>query len=266
MLTIKKIALICWTLALNAPFCWHNSVAAQESKPSAFRIATDIYLDEKKPPVKQTLTLFSQLVYYDLEESETGLITVVDPNRNRIVLLDRQRMVKSTLLLEQLQTMVAGARAQAGDKITAVRDSSYETKVDGKTVATVVNDFMEYRAVTQQAPKPDIAKQYADFANWSSRLNAVTQPKLPPYLRMELNRLIAEHGAVPTEIRRRTHEGGKENVIICRLIPVWQLSQDDHARIARCAANIAEFREVPETEYWQSSPVVSASAQVPAKK
>ena len=133
-------------------------------------------------------------------------------------------------------------------------------------VATVFNDYMEYRAVTQLAPNPDIAKQYADFADWSSRLNAVTQPKLPPFLRMDLNRLIAEHGAIPTEIRRRTHQGGKENVIVSRLIPIWQLSQDDHARIARCAAHIAEFREVPEAEYWQSSPVVSASTQGPAKK
>jgi hypothetical protein len=266
MLTLKKIGPICWILVLNCGFCWLNSVEAQDDKPSSFRIATDIYFDEKKAPDIQTLTLFSQGVYYDLAEAETGLITVIDPKRNRIVLIDRQRMVKSTLALPQLQLTVASARTQAGDKITAVRDSTYKTKVDGTTVATISNDYMEYQAVTQPAPNPDIASQFLDFADWSSRLNAVTQAKIPPYLRMDLNRLIAEHGAIPSEIRRRTHQGGKENVIVCRLIPVWQLSQDDHARIARCAAHIAEFREVSEAEYWQSSTVVSASAQLPAKK
>ncbi len=266
MLSIKKIPLICSTMVLSWLFCWLNSVLAQEDRAVAFRVATDIYLDEKKPPIKQSLTLFSQGVYYDLEQSENGLITVIDPKRNRIVLLDRQRMVKSTLMLEQLQTTVLNARPQAGDKISAVRDASYQTQKDGSTIATVANDYIEYRAVTQPAPNPEFAKQFADFADWSSRLNAVTQPKLPPYLRMDLNRIILEHGAIPTEIRRlsRKHQGGKENVVSSRLMTVWQLSQDDHARIARCAAHIAEFREVPEAEYWQSNPVVSASAKLPS--
>jgi hypothetical protein len=266
MLSIKKIPIICSTLVLSWLFCWLNSAAAQEDRAVAFRVATDIYLDEKKPPLKQSLTLFSQGVYYDLEESENGLITVIDPKRNRIVLLDRQRMVKSTLSLEQLQMTVSNARAQAGDKISAVRDASYQTQKDGSTIATVSNDFIEYRAVTQSVPNPNFAKQFADFADWSSRLNAVTQPKLPPYLRMDLNRLISEHGAIPTEIRRvsRKQHGGKENVVSSRLMPVWQLSQDDHARIARCAANIAEFREVPEAEYWKPNAVAPASAQLPS--
>ncbi len=223
---------------------------SDENKPTAFRIDTDIYLDVTKPPVKQTLTLFSNGIYYDFEESDSGLITVVDPAGNRIVLLNRQRQVKTRLPLHDIQLTVAGARTQADAKITSVRDTSYETGRDGISIAVIRNDFMEYRAEAQSVPEPDIAVQYADFADWSARLNAVTQAKLPPYLRMDLNRLMASHGTIPSKIERRTHQGGHEVTITARLIPIWRLSQDDQTRIARCGAMIAEFREVPESEYW----------------
>lgn len=235
------------------------------NQPTAFRIATDVYADATKPPVMQTLTLFSEGVYYDFEESEGGLITVVDPLRKRIVLLNRLRQVKTELTLERIQLTVADARTQADAKITAVRDTSYETGRDGVSVAIIRNDFMEYRAEAQAVPKPDIAVQYADFADWSARLNAVTPAKLPPYLRIDLNRLMAGHGTIPSKIERRTHQGGREVVITARLIPNWRLSQDDQTRIARCGAMMAEFRNVPESEYWTPPPVVQASAQTNKK-
>jgi hypothetical protein len=258
------VGLIVGLLGIDSFFA--RTAAAEEGKPSAFRIRTDIYLDQTKAPIKGTLTLFSDGVFYDFEEADLGLITVVDPVRNRIILLNRQRQVKSTLPLQQIQLTVAQARTQADSKLTAVRDSSYVTERDGVSTAVVKNDFMEYKAKAQSVPQSDIATQYADFADWSARLNAVTQAKLPPYLRMDLNRLIAGHGTIPSEIQRRTYQDGRDVVITTRLIPAWRLSQDDHASIARCSAMIAEFREVPESEYWVHQTVAQASANVPMKK
>ena len=242
-----------------------HRTAAQPAAQSPFRIDTDIYLDQTKPPVKRTLTLFFEGTFYDFEEAESGMVTVIDPARNRIVLLNRQRQIKTTLPLQNVQSTVAQARVQADAKITAVIESGYQTEADGRSIAVVKNDFFEYRAVTQPTPHPDIAEQYAAFADWSARLNAIFPPKLPPYLRMDLNRLLADHQAIPSEIQRRTRQGGREMLITCRLIPVWRLSHDDQARIARCGSMLAEFREVQESEYWQASPVVQATAELPAK-
>lgn len=232
----------------------------QATKPSPFRVDTDIYLDDTKPPIKRTLTLFSDGVYYDFEESETGLVTVIDPGRNRIVLLNRQRQVKTSLDTKQIQLMVSSARVQADAKIASIAKSDYEKDRDGQDVAVVRNDFMEYRASTQSPSHSDMANQYAEFADWSARLNAIYQPKLPPYLRLDLNRLLAERQLLPNSIQRTTRQGGRQMELTCRLIPVWQLSQDDLIKIARCGGMLADFKEISADEYWNSNPVVKASA------
>lgn len=230
---------------------------SDSSKLAAFRVDTDIYLDETKPPIKRTLTLFLEGVFYDFEEDGSQQLTVIDPQRNEIVLLNRQSQTKLTLSLDQLRLNVASARVQADAKFTAIRESKYVDSQNGAGSATIRNDFMEYRAITQSVPQTDIATQYAEFADWSARLNAVTQPKLPPYLRMDLNKLVADHAAIPAEIRRRTHQDGREVTIISRHIANWRLSQDDHARIARCGSMRAEFRESSWQEFW--SPIETAS-------
>jgi hypothetical protein len=238
---------------------------AQVSKPSPFRVDTDIYLDDTKPPIKRTLTLFSEGLYYDFEETESGQITVVDPGRNRIVLINKNRKVKTVLDTKQIQLMVANARAQADAKYASISKSEFVKAPYGKDEAVVQNDFMEYRATTQQPSQPDMAKQYAEFADWSARLNAIYQPKLPPYLRLELNRLIAERQVLPSEVKRITRQGGRQMEASCRLIPVWQLSQDDLVKIARCGEMLAVFNDVTMEEYWTPS-VAKASAEMPVKR
>ncbi len=225
-------------------------VEAQTSKPSPFRVDTDIYVNSTKPPIKRTLTLFSEGVYYDFEESDAGLITVIDPTRNRIVLLDRKREIKTVLDTKQVQLMVANARVQADAKIASIAKSEFEKTSAGQEIAVVQNDFMEYRASIQEPSQADMAQQYADFADWSARLNAIYQPKMPPYLRLELNQLISNRHALPNEIKRVTRQGGRQMELTCRLITVWQLSQDDLTKIARCGSMLAQFKDVSADEYW----------------
>lgn len=248
-------------IAIAAVLCISVVVQAQGIKASPFRIDTDIYLDNTKAPIKRTLTLFSDGVYYDFEEAEKGQITVIDPARNRIILLNRERQVKTVLDTTQIQRMVTSARVQADAKIANVATSRFENQSDGQDIAIVQNDFMNYRATTQRPAQPDMAQQYAEFADWSARLNAIFPPKLPPYLRLDLNRLVAEKQLLPTEIHRITRQNGRQLELSCQLNPVWQLSQDDLARIARCGTMLADFKEIPASEYWNPSEVVKASAE-----
>jgi hypothetical protein len=234
---------------------------AQSMKPSPFRVDTDIYYDNTKAPIKRTLTLFSDGVFYDFEESDNGLVTVIDPGRNRIILLNRQRQVKTVLDTKQIQLMVSSARVQADAKIATVSKSLIEKAASGIDEAIVQNDFMEYRASLQQPPLLDMSQQYAEFADWSARLNAIYAPKLPPYLRLELNQLIASQHAIPNAIKRTTRERGQQMELTCRLIPVWRLSQDDLTKIARCGSMLAQFNEVTADEYWSAKPIQKASVE-----
>ncbi len=241
-------------------------IQAQPPKPSPFRVDTDIYYDNTKAPIKRTLTLFSNGVYYDFEESETGLVTVIDPGRNRIILLNRQRQVKTVLDTKQVQLMVSSARVQADAKIASISKSEIVKASSGIDEAVVQNDFMEYRASLQQPTEPDMSVQYADFADWSARLNAIYAPNLPPYLRLELNQLISRQQAIPNEIKRITRQRGQHMELTSRLIPVWRLSQDDLAKIARCGAMLAQFKDVTADEYWSTKPVLKASSETPKNR
>ena len=233
---------------------------------SPFRIDTDVYRDDTKAPIKRTLTLFSEGVYYDFEEAETGLVTVIDPKRNRIVLLNRLLQVKATLDTKQLQLMVSSARVQADAKIATITNSSFEKLPNGNDIAIVRNDFMEYRATTHQPLQPDMAQQYADFADWSARLNAIYQPKLPPYLRIELNRLIGQQNLLPSEIKRVTHQRGSQLELTARLIPIWRLSEDDLSKVNKCGSMLASFNEISVDEYWSPSTVKKASPEKPTSR
>lgn len=259
-LMLRGLVVGFWSFTLSPA-----SLVAQLPKPSPFRVDTDIYLDDTKPPIKRTLTLFSEGVYYDFEETESGQITVVDPGRNRIILLNKNRKVKTLLDTKQIQLTVANARVQADAKYASISKSEFVKTPYGKEEAVVQNDFMEYRATTQQPSQPDMAQQYAEFADWSARLNAIYQPKLPPYLRLDLNRLIAERQVLPSEVKRITRQGGRQMEASCRLIPVWQLSQDDLIKIARCGEMLAVFNDVTVEEYWSPS-VTKASAEMQVKR
>ncbi len=226
-----------------------------------FRVNTDIYIDEKKPPIKQTLTLFQEGVYYDFEDINDdvsqGRITVIDPKRGRIVLIDRKRRVKSTLKTKDIQEMVASARVQVDAKLAAASKTEIQTGEGGKEQAVVKNDSLEYRSTMQRSvasdTAADTAAQFADFADWSARLNAVFPPKLPPYLRLDLNHLIRERNMLPQEIRRLSHQGSRQSTVIARVQPIWAIGNDDATRIARVGLMLADFREVSAAEYWNGT-------------
>jgi hypothetical protein len=95
----------------------------------------------------------------------------------------------------------------------------------------------------------DMAEQYADFANWSARLNSIYAP-MPPYLRLDLNELIVSRKMMPKEITRITRKGLRQNQLISRLRIIDRLSEDDRSKIARVGAMMAEFEEIPVGQYW----------------
>ncbi len=83
-----------------------------------------------------------------------------------------------------------------------MKNISIENWAQDETL-TVGNDEFFYTATTAKSPVEAAATQFADFADWSARLNAAYPPKQPPYIRIRFNRLLAEHGVLPQRSPRR---------------------------------------------------------------
>jgi hypothetical protein len=95
-----------------------------------------------------------------------------------------------------------------------------------------------------------MATLYADFANWSARLNAVYPPHRPPYVRMRLNDELGSRGQLPREIVLTKGGSSKAEKTRCRLIADWVLTNDDMARIKNVNAKLQQFNELSAGLYF----------------
>ncbi len=225
---------------------WMLMSVAQAQQPS-FRIDTDLHFGKSVAPSKQSLTLFSDGVYYDFSKDDPTAITIIDPQRNRIVLLDGKRNIQTTIDMTELSKIVESAKMQANspDLKLLIKASEQVVFDDQTSTCTVGIKQINYVATTQKPPESIIAQQYADFANWSARLNAVHEAQRPPYVRMRLNDELGSRGLIPAEIEiSTTLASGKPSTARCRLIALWLLSRDDQAAIK------AVGRNWPSTANW----------------
>ena len=218
-----------------------------------FRIDTDIHFGNEKEPSKQSLTLFSEGVYYDFSKDDTTAITMIDPQRNRIILLDGKRNIQTSIDMAELEQYVQSAKLQAAspDLKLLIKASEQVTFDDKTNTCTVGIKQINYVSTTQKPPEAIIAQQYADFANWSARLNAVYPPQRPPYVRMALNDELGKRGIVPAEIEiTTTLASGKPTTARCRLIALWRLSRDDQAAIKSVGEKLAKYSKLDTAKYF----------------
>ncbi len=156
--------------ALSALFMWATFSVALAQQP-VFRIETDIHFGDSKAPAKQTLTLFSEGVYYDFSLDDHTAITLVDPQRNRIVLLDAKRNIQTTLDTTEMYSTSnpLGSKRTRLDLQLLLKAADQVEFDDATGVCSVGIAQMRYVAQSQRPTDPQMAEQYADFANWSAR-------------------------------------------------------------------------------------------------
>lgn len=222
--------------------CNGGETRSADGNPAAFRINTDIYDDVSKPPIKRSLTLFSEGVYYDLDDLDSSQVTVIDPVRSRIVLIDRSRKIQTRLSMPELETKVSAALLQMDPKLSKFLTTSNLTSTS-EDVVVVGNENLKYECRVMSVPDPSISEQYATFADWSARINAIIPPSRPPFLRLQLNQVVRERTAIPEELDRMTNYKGKETKLTCRILPNWKLSTDDMKTIERIGGMLVQFEQ-----------------------
>ena len=225
------------------------------AQSTGFRVETDVYQKGVSNPVQQTVTLFSGGIAYDISRDDSDdEITMVDPELDRIVLLNRKHKVQTEVKISDLAKLFEAAKAQAltNDLAPFVANAQQVENLRDKVVVGDVK-LMRYEA-TLQSPEDDAIAEdcstlYRQFADAAKYLNAYHQRTQPPFARLTLNAQIAAQKSIPKEIKLQMQKQDALVELTCRLIPAWELSDSDKKRVLQIGQDKLTFTAVSSAEY-----------------
>ena len=253
--------------------------------PEALRVETDVFADRDDVPIAHSLTLFSSQVAWDFldttpaekktsdSESEhskafNGEIVLHDPTRERILLIDPLRQVKTSIdsiQLERLRVSLSKWARTSDDKLLCwAGGPHFENGIQESLDAIeLVGPRVQYRIETTDAPSQEIAGRYRQFADTAILLRALLHPGgIPPFPRMALNKQLASKAKLPTSVtleidsRGSLVPSGLSSMMQRHLCSVHRihpaLRADDLQRIADAEACMAIAEEVSLAEYTQA--------------
>jgi hypothetical protein len=233
--------------------------AALVSVAQDFRVETDVFVANQQQPVAEYLTLFHGQVVYDYRLTPPQEVVVLDLARNRFILLDISHRIKTELTTHDVELFHQRVRERMNGRDATYFQAQFTHQYDAEThTHKLDSEKWSYQAVGSVPKNPDYVQRYRVFADWSVQLAAMRPGSFPPYGRLELNRLLAEHGEVPESVER--------TVTIARVFPPrretlrtthlynWLLSEQDHRRIRRTGDDMAAFTPVSPEKYFQPIP------------
>ena len=253
--------------------------------PEALRVETDVFADRDDVPIAHSLTLFSSQVAWDFldttpaekktsdSESEhskafNGEIVLHDPTRERVLLIDPLRQVKTSIdsiQLERLRVSLSKWARTSDDKLLCwAGGPHFENGIQESLDAIeLVGPRVQYRIETTDAPSQEIAGRYRQFADTAILLRALLHPGgIPPFPRMALNKQLASKAKLPTSVtleidsRGSLVPSGLSSMMQRHLCSVHRihpaLRADDLQRIADAEACMAIAEEVSLAEYTQA--------------
>lgn len=220
-----------------------------------FRIDTQVFVDDAETPEYETVTLFQRRVVYDFLGGNGGEITIYDPHVRRFILLDTDRQVKTEIgedvLLQFVAELKLLAAKSGGPAVREAAAPEFRAAYDESTkTLTLTGKRLEYVSRASEVPFPsnDAMRDYFNFIDMYTRLNATRKGAMPPHARLELNRALAEHAMFPASIQRTMRSGnpllGKTKVARSEHTIAWRLVREDQEMIDRAAKNRAEYKDV----------------------
>lgn len=235
------------------PVCDAQEAASQAAivPTTGFRVLTDVFFGTQKVPAQQSLTLFSAGVAYDISFDDPNQITMVDPQRFRIVLLNKASQTQTAIDLRELQQFIDSARKAAETSELATYLKGADKIVVADESVSVGDSVMQYQTTLQKPRDPQMAQQYAQAADALILLNG-WRSGMPPFARLSFNRVVAEQQSLPQEITRTT-SSGKQTIVVRSLLHAnWRLSKDDERQIAEIGTMLVNFAQVTAPEFFEA--------------
>lgn len=208
-----------------------------------FRIDSDIYSDESKPPIAQHKTLFTETQAIDLDSQGTGVV-ILDFPAGTLTLMDNTKRIQTMLELANVEAMLQDALAQLPSS------SSPQATRDANQLLVIKDETVEYQIKTEQPATSLLATRYSEFADATTKIVAIFPPYKPPQLRLELNRVLREAKELPMVTTRTTSNKGSKSVVTARLLIKPQLDEEDKKDIRIVNNNREQFKFVSSNEYF----------------
>ncbi|QDU97966.1 hypothetical protein [Lignipirellula cremea] len=217
-----------------------------------FRVESTVFEGAKTEPLLETLTLFNDGVIYDFM-NDAHKVTVTDPARERIVLLDTERKLQCTFAMQELGTFVENLR-DAGSKRSEpwFFDPKFEVTTDSDGWVVLAARPLTYKVKGAKPSNSLCVTQYQRFADWSARLNATRPGNMMPFARIEVNRVMAERGEIPEEVNLTLASSVLKRGLSYRSkhAVIWSLSKTDRQKIEDVGEHMAEYATVSFTEFY----------------
>lgn len=224
-----------------------------------FRIETDIYVDDSRKPASENLTLFNSEAVFDFQlarKSETPVeVVVYNFKERKFVLLDPSRKIKYEADQRKLDHFVKSLREDEvfRKRMPFLFDPEFESTYDEKDQKlTLKSENLTYRCNGERTSNKDMSR-YFEFIDQYALLNVTDPKKLPPFARLELNKLIKENSLMPKtvemELNLPSSNGTRKIRAKSKHFVIWKLSKTDQARIASATKMITEFKTVGIEEY-----------------
>lgn len=177
------------------------------------RIETEVFVDGDQSPAARSLTLFERGVTWDFLDPVTddganriGEVILHDPARERVVVLDGQRGMKTeirTIRLERLNVSLAKWARQSKDPLirwSGGPDFGDALSVEDDRVA-LEGPKASYTVLFTTGHGAEAATAYRRFADTAILLRSLMHPGgLPPFPRLAINRRVEAGEGIPSEV------------------------------------------------------------------
>ena len=246
--------------------------AVAETTDGVLRIETEVFVGSQKEPVAHSLTLFANGVAWDFL-AHPDEIALHDPARERVVLIDPERNVKTeitTLRLERLSVSLASWARKADDRLVRWAggpDFGNDIQETNETIE-LSGPRARYLVAFEQAPSAESAGASRRYADTALLVRALVHPGgLPPFPRLAINRRVATAGGIPSEVTLEVDPKvamllGRPDVMrsVHKIHP--RLLESDYKRIKNAetrigvakSVDLAEFATPPESSETNTDP------------
>lgn len=221
-----------------------------------FCVQNKVYFGKE---VVESNTVFSAGTVYDFLESPQE-ITLFDAARNRFVVLDPARRVKTEVSTEQVNAFTDKLKGAALDRpvplMLFLADPKFaETYDDASGELTLTSEWMKYKVKTAEPKQDGMAERYYRCSSWLVKLNTLIKPgSTPPFARLMLNESLAKRGRIPTEVeltRYSQHPKNRHITLRAEHRFFTGVGRREQKQIEEANRGLVLFSSVPLKEYYQ---------------
>lgn len=252
------------------------------------RVETEVFADDDEAPVARSLTLFRDGVAWDFLETlskekdeddagpdEPAEFVLHDPARERIILVDPARHVKTQidhLQLERLRASLGTWARKSEDPL--MRWAGGPDFTDGleetATKITLTGPRVRYEVTVEKSDNGAVPEEYQRFADAALLIKALVHPGgLPPFPRIAINRRVSAAGGVPVAVRleiesRMAKLGRRPSVLRSHHKVLESWLSVDHKRVAAAEERMAVAAPVDLATYARQGEGDGSIAAEPA--